>query len=1555
MWLKSKKSPYLAGEKSNKILVRQQEALLSLLENWDKYKDLVETSRTSRGTAEMKYDAYRDSLEASMNRLTATFEEFTNKAEINNLIKTLVDIQTTMTSLLNVLVKWLPAVLISIDNMKIVSGNSTLQRIADSKYFREFFNGRSELLDLRKRMKDSNFEGEHRGLDNKFSTGFRVLMGGRTNREERFLKKENEAKIKSLKDEKKIEEDITKQSQIRAESSKEELANKEAVVAKSDVEAANKDKVSTNSERDVALSREKSSNEQVGATMVKNKTKDEQTVAMARKQGKSSEDTTLQSRVAGKDVEATIAAQRRQASLKFLSYAINQAMIGLSAYTTSGTTHGTGLRGMDSVNSSERAHTASRAISTFFSTAIPFVGKIIGDSIGEYVARDIDSVRDLSTYQTKEAGKILDVISGLKGNMETLSNLASSTNSDDVAAREAAMEEYVNTLYLSENSDTRTLLEKYLPQITQNLGLSNNSINGLAGEYKKGNKETREKIVRALEIAQKKAEISKLEEKNASESYAYRERLSQKALNYETANGRANNAAQRTGAIGAGLTTGLGTAAIVGGIASLFSGPVGWGLLAAGLIGGALVGHATGKWFMSESREEAVRGSYVNNLLTDEKIDYLTEEETKIREAIEKADKNNVGATQKLQDQLLATIEYRKAAQDYKEYISQKNREYNKLYLEEAMLEAKDSRGRYITDLNTSQLEGIDPSELYKALADKVENTLVGITIKNSDGEFTQEFISLATEILKKDEDISSFLSGSNLTLSEALKKLNPSDQFDRKRLENFANALGVDIDSLGGLESSYGMLTLSELMQGTDELSKTTSTYIDLLSSISDGQKSVSEWMNTIVNQFPELISYMGDIPSLMDAAMEKIKQMSDRYVRTQWEEYSKSDEYFSKNIRPNILASFTGEDGKLTDEGRMIEGLLQDSGAKNVSSLMDWIVGKGAGREGIQTLKEALLNAFGDSTVVSDIFKNKLSEYIEANTKAMDKEIDNLTKQRDMLQEINSQREYENKLIEARNKLEEAQNEKRRVYREGVGWVYEADQQKVAEAKESLDEVSREKDVSALTKQIETLTATRDEWSNIWEKKNYYLLQEQAKSFEKTFDMDSEGSLGGKLSMIYTLMDGISTSVKTLATEDLEGKKEKNEKLLKGDSSAEKGSSASKSLTQLWNEYRNAVGTEKENDALESFTKRYQEYSNAGGDTDAWFESLSEGERTSPKGSASEIGSGGYDKFKVTPTKTLYIGGATGDGASFNNGFRYNGESLPASESNEIFADMKKTKGGHSQARLWKQSIADGSLKGGDYIGKKWYNISSEDSSLAEYARRLYSMDNGLANNENLIIQGTKSGKWAYITDNGQRIQKLSPSGLRLYRKDYVINGKSLGYGTNYKVLQDVYSMGSDHIFTEDGKSYEYPAGEAVDSQKLLEWGLVKETDEAPTEDTYAKGTFSKKGSGVSLVNELGTEAIVTPSGTVTALPSRTGVVPADITRNLWELGELAPGIMRALQMPILSGGIGNSALSPVYDDSLSVNNINMVVNADGSFDADRFVQSLRDRVALTRNNRK
>jgi len=110
-------------------------------------------------------------------------------------------------------------------------------------------------------------------------------------------------------------------------------------------------------------------------------------------------------------------------------------------------------------------------------------------------------------------------------------------------------------------------------------------------------------------------------------------------------------------------------------------------------------------------------------------------------------------------------------------------------------------------------------------------------------------------------------------------------------------------------------------------------------------------------------------------------------------------------------------------------------------------------------------------------------------------------------------------------------------------------------------------------------------------------------------------------------------------------------------------------------------------------------------------------------------------------------------------------------------------------------------------------------------------------------------------------------------------------------------------------------------------------------------AHGSLGLPG-GPALINEMGTEAVVTPYGTVTSLPSGTGVVPADITRNLWALGEVAPGISRFLE-PLAKGG------DSVIGDSFNVQSMIVNMNPDGTFDMDDFVRELKSAVALRRNS--
>lgn len=116
-------------------------------------------------------------------------------------------------------------------------------------------------------------------------------------------------------------------------------------------------------------------------------------------------------------------------------------------------------------------------------------------------------------------------------------------------------------------------------------------------------------------------------------------------------------------------------------------------------------------------------------------------------------------------------------------------------------------------------------------------------------------------------------------------------------------------------------------------------------------------------------------------------------------------------------------------------------------------------------------------------------------------------------------------------------------------------------------------------------------------------------------------------------------------------------------------------------------------------------------------------------------------------------------------------------------------------------------------------------------------------------------------------------------------------------------------------------------------------------------AAGSLSFSG-GKTLVNELGTEAIITPGGTLTALPSRTGIVPADITRNVWALGEIAPTLVArlgSLTQKAPSGNVGNTT----YEEGQYFDNFTMNVYPAKGDDFNKILEQARAQVRLTRHN--
>lgn len=76
--------------------VRQREQFNILMENWDRVKELTEESANAAGTADEKYSAYMDSMEAATKRLQNAWEGFTQSLETSTVMKFLTNATAAM-------------------------------------------------------------------------------------------------------------------------------------------------------------------------------------------------------------------------------------------------------------------------------------------------------------------------------------------------------------------------------------------------------------------------------------------------------------------------------------------------------------------------------------------------------------------------------------------------------------------------------------------------------------------------------------------------------------------------------------------------------------------------------------------------------------------------------------------------------------------------------------------------------------------------------------------------------------------------------------------------------------------------------------------------------------------------------------------------------------------------------------------------------------------------------------------------------------------------------------------------------------------------------------------------------------------------------------------------------------------------------------------------------------------------------------------------------------------------------------------------------------------
>ena len=244
--------------------------------------------------------------------------------------------------------------------------------------------------------------------------------------------------------------------------------------------------------------------------------------------------------------------------------------------------------------------------------------------------------------------------------------------------------------------------------------------------------------------------------------------------------------------------------------------------------------------------------------------------------------------------------------------------------------------------------------------------------------------------------------------------------------------------------------------------------------SSSNKSKKSEKEWWETelekLKNQFKYneitieeyirgLDNLLGRVQKGTDAWRKINEELQKQRLTKVEDDYKRGtislDEYIKK-LKELIKAYRQGSDA-WNDLADKIKKALQDKADKQ--------------KDDLDTAEDAAVGIIDDEI-------DKLKKLKEEQEDYYDKLIDDK-------KAANDETEKELELARLQEALANAQKEKtKRVWREGIGWVWEADQEAIKEAQKALDEFNKEQELDALEKQKDEAIKNFEDQIDAWEK---------------------------------------------------------------------------------------------------------------------------------------------------------------------------------------------------------------------------------------------------------------------------------------------------------------------------------------------------------------------------------------------------------------------------------------------------------------------------------------
>lgn len=879
---------------------------------------------------------------------------------------------------------------------------------------------------------------------------------------------------------------------------------------------------------------------------------------------------------------------------------------------------------------------------------------------------------------------------------------------------------------------------------------------------------------------------------------------------------------------------------------------------------------------------------------------------------IEEAQKKLASDDEDERKQAQATIKANKAA------IQEYTDELNKAYMKSAFY----SSG--VSTMSQAQKNTASLERLIVEMAEEAERAAEGKTDEKffeDDGTLKSEYRSKFIQQIREQGGYEAVLTESEKSVADYKKAMNTVANITDKT----GNKLNMKLSDLKKLVSSKGGIAeLGDMLGKTGEqLNK----IVDQINSADDSKiATIAHSLNMTVEEFNEA-NKNGDFDFFtagmavenLDAFIDRIDKLNDYLAElaTNGKLSAESLENVVKNyafLMQGANGSFGAENildnlAELYAEGsestiaQALAGKFQKKAVTDETWWNAWtqsVHGKEfIERDSLNTTFTSFSDAMASMTpeeqqsyieYVKSLFTTDLGEEIqekriEWQTKAYETEISNLESIRDSLDDVNKQREKELELIKAKEALENASKEKKRVYRTGVGFVYTTDQEAVKSAQDKVDELERQQDKDNIQYQIDSLQQQKEILENLENNKQLENLTTFVEKIQKALGEDGKNIFSSILTKNGTFQTNM---VETIADGII-----RSAAKVKEQENLETTKEAAKEYIkagQEYDEFMSANGEVLKNQNNPAYSSVYEEYQKK-------------------LGALENARSRYSEAAKLQPLKGTYGNKEEYDETGKVDGF--NSDKINRWNETERNPDIKE-----KESSLVLQGLLSN------------VNISSSmpqvDVSSKEFKKHMIGSHRAQADTYRIAHYNPDTQSWKLISKRGEDVANIMKE---MDNYDILINDWASNAWKDraiYKESEDVFRW----VNSDSGN---------VGPGWKANWG-----------NYYASGTISAPG-GRSLINENGLESIITPSGTITSLPAKSGIIPADLTRNLWALGEVAPNLIARLGGNSLQTNNSNSST----DNSINIQNLDATFNTQSDFDGHRFLTDLRNQVILTANN--